>query len=204
MNRKVTSATTLFVLCQIIILLFSGDLSAEDDQIFSFSTFIEERGTEWINSGWKGELRDNKIIGPKEFIFIIDEHEQWLKTNELNGKRADLSNAKISGAYLSHRNLAWALLENMDATGSDLSGSILIRAAMCNSKLEKVDFMYANLSSADLEGSILVDADLSEADLSGANLRNVRLLRANLRDGPWTEGAFLRSRGCTATGRCWL
>ena len=77
---------------------------------------------------------------------ILSEHLKWLKGE--GGERADLRRANLSEADLSGADLRWANLSEADLSGADLSGA---------------DLRWANLSEADLSG-----ADLSGADLSGA------------------------------------
>ena len=66
------------------------------------------------------------------------------------GRRADLSGADLSGAYLFR---------------ADLIGANLIRADLSDANLIGADLSWADLSGANLSG-----ADLSEANLIGANL----------------------------------
>ena len=81
---------------------------------------------------------------------ILKNHELWVTTNGLKGKKADLSK----------KDLSWA----------DLSGA----------ELTDVSLYWSNLTGADLSGANLTKADLSRADLSYADLSEANLLDANL------------------------
>ena len=85
-----------------------------------------------------------------ELVKILDAHKEWLRS-EIEGKRANLSGADLSGADL----------RSADLSGANLSGADLRRA----------DLSGANLSGADLRR-----ADLSGANLSGANLSGAKEL----------------------------
>ena len=73
-------------------------------------------------------------------------------------RRANLSDADLSGADLSDADLSGANLRR-----ADLSGANLRRA-----NLSDADLRRANLSDADLSGANLRRANLSDADLSGS------------------------------------
>jgi len=122
-----------------------------------------------------------KTYTEKELSLILKQHEMWL-INRSSGKRADLSDANLSGANLSDTNLRYANLSNADLRYADLSG-----ANLSDANLRYADLRYANLSNADLRyadlsGANLSDANLRYADLSGANLSDANLKYANLSD----------------------
>ena len=101
----------------------------------------------------------------KELKEILDAHKLWLEGK--GGKRANLLDFDLRGAYLRNANL-----RNADLRGADLSDADLSRA----------DLSCANLLGADLRGADLRGADLRGADLSGAELSGADLRRADLSD----------------------
>jgi hypothetical protein len=96
---------------------------------------------------------------------ILDQHRFWDKTNGVQGKRADLTDANLWGANLTDATLTGANLEDAILRGADLRGAIL---------------SGASLRGADLSGAILSGANLTGADLERANLTGASLERANL------------------------
>ena len=108
---------------------------------------------------------------------ILESHKRWI-AGFPDGKRADLSEANLSKAYLS---------------GANLSRANLLRA----------DLSKAYLSGANLSGANLLRADLSEAYLSGADLRGANLSGANLSGANLNcpmvcpeEGSFIGFKKC--------
>ena len=95
------------------------------------------------------------IITNEKLKSILKLHSKWL-VNE-GGKRANLSGADLSGAYLSGTNLSGAYLSGTDLSGTNLSGAYL---------------SGTDLSGTDLSGANLRNADLRNANLSGTNLRD--------------------------------
>jgi uncharacterized protein YjbI with pentapeptide repeats len=103
--------------------------------------------------------------------------------------RADLSQAKLSGArlvkanlsgaQLSRANLSDARLDEVDLSDAQLFGAILSRAGL-RVNLSHARLGGANLVGAWLEGAKLAGAQLEGADLSGANLYEADLSGAAL------------------------
>jgi len=96
------------------------------------------------------ENNNMEKIDQETLSVILKEHQLWLKSMGINGKRADLSNKNLQFANLARVDLRRANLE-----GADLAG--------------------ANLEKADLAGADLVGTDLRIANLEGANLEGVNL-----------------------------
>jgi hypothetical protein len=86
---------------------------------------------------------------------ILEQHRLWIETNKVQGKRANLIDANLTGADLTGANLY-----NANLTGAILRG--------------------ANLPGADLRGADLEDANLTGADLTSATLTGANLVDANL------------------------
>jgi uncharacterized protein YjbI with pentapeptide repeats len=93
-----------------------------------------------------------------------------------NLAEADLSEATLTGAYLTIADLNSADLAEATLTGAYLTGAYLTFA-----DLKSADLTGANLSEATLYLAVLSEADLAGANLSGANLAQADLTGANLR-----------------------
>ena len=115
----------------------------------------------------------------QELKNILDKHLKWLR-GENGGKRADLSEADLSGANLSRADLFGANLFGADLFGANLFGADLSRADLFGANLSRANLFGANLFGANLFGANLSRADLFGADLSGANLSGADLSGANL------------------------
>lgn len=100
---------------------------------------------------------------------ILEQHALWLQ-DRTQGKRADLSGAKLYGIDLSYANLSGA-----DLTYADLSHADLRKANLSYANLSFANLHDANLSGANLSGAELNNAYLSGANLSGANLSGAEL-----------------------------
>ncbi|RPJ55932.1 MAG: pentapeptide repeat-containing protein [Dehalococcoidia bacterium] len=130
---------------------------------------------------------DSKVILSGEYESVKDclvtNKKANLSDADLSGANlsdADLSGADLSGANLSGANLSGATLSGADLCGADLSGAYLSGANLIGANLREANLSGANLSDADLSGANLSDADLSGADLSGAYLSDADLSDANL------------------------
>ena len=111
---------------------------------------------------------------------ILDEHKLWLKTNGVEGKRADLSSANLRSADLSYADLSSANLRSADLSYADLSYANLRSADLRSADLSSANLRSADLSYADLSSANLRSADLSYANLRSADLRSADLSSANL------------------------
>ena len=94
---------------------------------------------------------------------ILGQHKLWIETNKVQGKRAELSVADLSGAYLWRANLTDANLSRANLTGANL----------CCANLEGANLYRADLTGADLEGANLTGANLYCANLEGAILPDI-------------------------------
>jgi hypothetical protein len=116
---------------------------------------------------------------------IIQDHQTWLRTRKLQGRRADLHDAKLMGVdlssvELSDANLARAdlsdaklhatILNVADLSEAVLKGTLLIDSSIRGAHLNRTNLENALLGAADLEGALLFQTRLGGADLSGANL----------------------------------
>lgn len=100
------------------------------------------------------KLLEEKCLGynfEKQFIFMLHEHEQWIDTNGLKGKKLILENANLSGMRISNYNLMNSSLKN-----SDLSNCIIhadLQSANLNGiKInEKTKWIGSNLTNAKID-----------------------------------------------------
>ena len=132
-----------------------------------------------------------KKITEEELKEILEQHRLWLDSNGKEGKRADLTDAKLygadlSGANLTRANLAYANLTDANLTRANLSGADLYGAILIGT----------NLTGAILIGTNLTGANLRHADLSGANLTCANLTGANLSDANLTDTILDEKEQC--------
>lgn len=80
------------------------------------------------------------VIHEKELKQILEQHELWLNTGGIKGKRANLTHADLEGTNL----------RNADLHGANLQGANLEGANLC-----WVNFGTANLRGAKFDCSIL-------------------------------------------------
>ena len=121
--------------------------------------------------------------GCKKAILDYDLRRADLSDANLSGadlRGADLSDANLSGANLRRANLRGANLSGADLRGADLSDANLSGANLRRADLSDANLRRANLRRANLRGANLSDANLSGANLRGANLSGADLRRANL------------------------
>jgi uncharacterized protein YjbI with pentapeptide repeats len=111
-----------------------------------------------------------KTITHHELKRMLVNHELWLKTHSLGGKRADLSNTRLQDLSLGGVNLQGADLENADMRYTNLIGANLYGANLTDANLIGANLTDANLFCANLRGADFTNAKLQGADLRGADL----------------------------------
>jgi uncharacterized protein YjbI with pentapeptide repeats len=99
----------------------------------------------------------------EQLAAILADHEQWLRSEERAGRRADLTGATLDGA---------------DLAGVDLSGATLRGASLNQATLRDAQLTHADLTDASLRGADLSGANLMLADFTGADLREANLSRS--------------------------
>jgi hypothetical protein len=117
-----------------------------------------------------------------EWRGILERHAAWLR-GEMQGERADLTDAVLTRA-----DLTGAVLTRADLTRADLTGAVLTRADLTGAVLTGADLTDAVLTRADL-----TDADLTRADLTGADLTDAVLTRAVLTRADLTGAVLTRA-----------
>ena len=116
---------------------------------------------------------------------ILDQHKLWVETNEVQGKCADLEDARLDGANLINADLEGAILWGANLSDASLTGAKLTGANLYGAKLTGANLSGANLSGANLSGANLYCANLSLANLEYANLQYAYL------NGAYLNGAIL-------------
>ena len=101
---------------------------------------------------------------------IVKEHQKWVLSGQVGGKRAELEGVDLREVNLSKANLSGADLSKANLSGADLGKANLSGADLGEADLYGANLSGADLGEADLYGAELGGADLSGADLSGANL----------------------------------
>ena len=89
---------------------------------------------------------------------ILDQHQLWTESNGVQGKCADLEDARLDGANLINADLEGAILCIANLRFAYLNGA----------KLTGANLTYANLGYANLIGASLEGASLEGANLYGA------------------------------------
>jgi len=140
---------------------------------------------------------------PASLDAVLEAHAAWLASDGRRGRRADLADARLSGADLAGRNLVRAVLTGADLTGADLSEAVLDHARMTRVRLGGADLLGASLVEADLTWADLTGARMTAANLTGACLAEADLTGARLKGVDFTnadlEGADLRGADLDGT-----
>src|SRR5260221_12344974 len=131
------------------------------------------RGACLVRADLRGAcLRRADLTGAN--LFDADLRDRGLAQRERNGEivpgAVAQSATELGGATMAKANLSQARLSGASALHTDFSDAL-----MQNCKLMRADLRHANLSGANLES-----ADLSGADLRGADLRNAVLMNATM------------------------
>lgn len=106
---------------------------------------------------------------------IIEQHEQWLRTDGRKGSRANLEGANLEGVNLRGANLDSATLAWSNLSGANLSWANLTGADLTGAHLSRANLVKANLSRANLNLAVLSRADLMWSNLHEANLEGAIL-----------------------------
>ncbi len=130
---------------------------------------------------------------------VLQQHALWLRTNGVQGAKADLRGANLEGVMgqagqvlvggvvlkgvdLRQADFSDAKLRNVDFTRANLEdtrfdAANLRWAVLANANLRRASFASANLQSADLKGADLNQVNFTMSDLSGADLTGARCVR---------------------------
>ena len=116
--------------------------------------------------------------GPSDWAFEerLASHKEWVESQGLTGKRADLSCAELEGAELISVNLRYADLHAANLKSADLLLTDLRDACLVRANLQESCLVGANLEGANLEGASMDTAmGLVPRQLAGATLRDASL-----------------------------
>ena len=98
----------------------------------------------------------------------------------------------------------WAVKNNVNLTGADLTNANLTGADLSCADLRVADLLCADLTNANLTGADLCSANLTGADLTGTGLAGADLTGAKgiLRIGPSADG--YEFYGVVRDGEVWI
>lgn len=133
--------------------------------------------TENQNSSDTPELRK---VSDEELRLILENHEEWIKTNGYKGKQADLRNTDLEGRDFCNANLREVNFKNALLWGVNFKKAFLKEANFQKARLGVANFQKAYLGEANLRKANLTGANLRKANLGGANLQKAKLDDANL------------------------
>jgi uncharacterized protein YjbI with pentapeptide repeats len=103
-------------------------------------------------------------------------HKEWVESQGVAGKRADLSCAQLGEAEFIGVNLRYADLHAANLKAADLLLTDLRDACLVRANLEEACLVGANLEGANLEGAMMATAmGLVPRQLAGATLRDAVL-----------------------------
>jgi uncharacterized protein YjbI with pentapeptide repeats len=115
---------------------------------------------------------------PSDWAFEerLASHKEWVESQGVAGKRADLSCAELEGAELIGVNLRHADLHAANLKAADLLLTDLRDACLVRANLQESCLVGANLEGANLEGASMETAmGLVPRQLAGATLRDASL-----------------------------
>ena len=104
----------------------------------------------------------------EEIQELLKNHKLWL-SGDGDGRRADLTDANLTGADLMRADLMRANLRGAYLTDADLMRANLRGANLTDANLTCANLTDADLTCADLMRANLTDANLTDANLTGAN-----------------------------------
>lgn len=94
-----------------------------------------------------------RIITAEELKDILAKHKKWLY-DEDDGKKADLRETDLQGAYLQEADLREADLRGACFQSADLTNASLFEAKLCRATFRGTNLHRADLYKADIDGSV--------------------------------------------------
>jgi len=121
-------------------------------------------------------------------------HKEWIESQGVLGRKADLAGKKLEGAELVGVNLRYAELQDANLKEADLLLADLRDACLVRTKLDEACLVGTNLEGANLESASLESAmGLVPQQLAGANLRDAAI-PSQIREFPALESFTRASR----------
>ena len=121
-------------------------------------------------------------------------HKEWIESQGVLGRKADLAGKKLEGAELVGVNLRYAELQDANLKEADLLLADLRDACLVRTKLDEACLVGTNLEGANLESASLESAmGLVPRQLAGANLRDATV-PSQIREFPTFESFTRGSR----------
>jgi uncharacterized protein YjbI with pentapeptide repeats len=133
---------------------------------------------------------DTPLPKPSDWAFEekLANHKEWLDSQGVSGKRADLSCAKLEETEMIGVNLRYADLHAANLKSADLLLTDLRDACLVRADLQEACLVGANLEGANLEGASMESAmGLVPRQLAGATLRDADLPPQILQFGALAE-----------------
>ena len=183
----------LLVLITPIILNFGNEAIAE---LYNPNNLIRAK-PEYCS----GTKKDGTKIDKWDFRKILQNHEEWVKTNGKNGEHADLRGSNLNGFILTSCDyiaaingteieLSRVFLSNSNLRKSSFASANLNEAKLWSSDLSFSHLYLTKLKGADLSYAILTGAYLESADLTNANLHHAQMKDALLDNADLTGAIF--------------
>ena len=136
---------------------------------------------------FKGEKFSKKKWSPERGQLLLSLTKMKIDSSSFNYLKlknsffgADLSNANLVGADLSHVDLREALLDHANLTGANLNQATLEKASLQKVNLSEATLNGINLKNAEMQWTEFQAAELIGAFLNGANMSNSKLRKVNL------------------------
>jgi uncharacterized protein YjbI with pentapeptide repeats/uncharacterized RDD family membrane protein YckC len=162
------------------------DLSSATTGVAPFTLVLDKIDLSGIN--FRSTVLTNASLRGSRFYGTGDDRrfgtfDDWIA--DLSG--ADLKEANLSGALLSHVLMNRTNLIRATLSQSNLSYAILTGANLSSAQLQNADLRQAVLENAIFTGANLVEANLTQANLQGARLGQVNAIGAYLQFGRLTQ-----------------
>lgn len=168
-------------------ILFEG----EPDQASSKVTSLFSRNLVLIDDIDLVTLNDEELEKVDRTLVLRGRDLRYARFDRTDLRKADLLQAKLTGATLQKALLVEANIQSADLQGADLrwaemAGAYLVRANLAEAnlretKLQGADLRYAKLNGAEMLHTNLMAADLRRADIAGAKLSGPNLAGTDLR-----------------------
>jgi uncharacterized protein YjbI with pentapeptide repeats len=146
-------------------------------------------------------LYKGRFLTPDDLTTVLNNHRAWLhsKREPNDTRKANLCQARLSGANLQKADLSEADLQGTELVEANLQEANLIKANLQRARLFGANLQEANLIKANLHQASLYGAGLSEADLREATLQEADLTVATLQGANLNKATLRGAMLYTAT-----